>query len=235
MKNTAQSKLNKRLLCASEFVRQDAYFADIGTDHAYLPLFLLESGRIKGAVAADINKGPLEVAKKNAREMGVFDKISFVLTDGARGLSDMGITDYAICGMGGELISDIIESSPHLKDKAVRLILGPMSKQAHLRRYLAKNGFSIVREAYSCDVGKYYLTLVTEYTGRCEEIGAFEAEFGNLPPRAEFSPEMTGYIETKIKALKKIIRGKKRGNAAIAEEEELLLKFIKRVGENLDG
>ncbi len=235
MKSIAHSKLNKRLLCASEFVRQDAYFADIGTDHAYLPLFLLECGRISSAVCADINRGPLEIAKRNASEAGLSDRISFVLTDGAAGLSGMGITDYAICGMGGELIADIIERSPHLMCDGVRLILGPMSKQAHLRRYLAGKGFSIKNERYSYDAEKYYLTIVAEYNGEVRSITEFEAEFGNVPPRDEFSPEMNGYFERKIKALKKIIDGKKSGNADKTEEEALLSEFIKRAGDSLDG
>ena len=116
--------IGKRLLSAAEFVRQGAYFADIGTDHAYLPLFLLEGGKIERAVCSDINAGPLETAKRNAEEYGLSDRIIFRLTSGAEGLSDMGITDYAICGMGGELIAEIIESAPHLKDGAVRLIHG---------------------------------------------------------------------------------------------------------------
>ena len=235
MKSVAHSKLNKRLLCASEFVRQDAYFADVGTDHAYLPLFLLECGRIFSAVCADINRGPLSTAKKNADEAGLSEKISFVLTDGAQALAGMGITDYAICGMGGELIADIIERAPHLLTPDVRLILGPMSKQAHLRRYLAKKGFSIIKEAYSYDTGKYYLTIVAEYSGKVRNITDFEAEFGEVPPRDEFSPEMRGYFEGKIKALEKIIRGKRRGNTDKSAEEELLLEFIRKAGENLDG
>ncbi len=235
MKNTARGKLNARLRSASEFVRQDAYFADVGTDHAYLPLFLLESGRISSAVCADINKGPLKTAKKNIEEAGLLDKVKLVLTDGAEGLVEFGITDYAICGMGGELIADIIERSPHLATHGVRLILGPMSKQAHLRRYLASRGFSVIREAYSYDAGKYYLTLVSEYTGEVRDITDFEAEFGNLPPRAEFYPELCGYIDRKIKALKKIIKGKEDGSGDAEIEKALLSEYTKRVGEELDA
>ena len=231
MKNAAHGKLNARLRSASEFVRQDAYFADVGTDHAYLPLFLLESGRIKTAVCADINKGPLKTAKKNIDEAGLSDRVKLVLTDGAEGLSEFGITDYAICGMGGELIADIIKRSPHLAKKGIRLILGPMSKQAHLRRYLAERGFSVICEAYSYDAGKYYLTLACEYTGEVRNITDFEAEFGNLPPRAEFSPEMHGYVYKKIKSLEKIIKGKANGKDGAVREMALLSEFIMRVGE----
>ena len=132
-----KSALNARLLSAAEMVRQDAIFADVGTDHAYLPLFLLEEGRIKRAFCSDINKGPLDSARRTAAERGLEDKITFVLADGATALRDKNITDYAICGMGGELIAKIIEDSPHLYDTDVHLIIQPMSRQAILRKFLA--------------------------------------------------------------------------------------------------
>lgn len=220
--------IGKRLLSASGFVRQGAYFADIGTDHAYLPLFLLRAGRISRAVCADINKGPLESARRNAAELGYTDSVTFVLTDGAMGLSDMGITDYAICGMGGELIADIIERSPHLKAKGIRLILQPMSKQGALRRYLAKSGFCVIGEDYSYDGGKYYLCLAAEYSGVCREISDFEAEFGDVGPRASFSDAKHGYFETKIRALKRAADGKGKGGEA-SLERELLSEIIKRM------
>lgn len=213
--------IGKRLLSASGFVRQDAYFADIGTDHAYLPLFLLGEGRITRAVCADINEGPLESARRNAEEFGYTESVSFVLTDGACGLSGMGITDYAICGMGGELICKIIEDSPHLKAKGIRLILQPMSRQSTLRKYLAKSGFSILGEEYSLDGGKYYLCLAAEYTAEEREISDFEAEFGDVGPRAEFSPEKLGYFEMKIKALRRAAAGKRLSGQECSEEKLL--------------
>ena len=146
--------LNARLLSAAELTRQDATFADIGTDHAYLPLFLLDTGRIRYAYCSDINEGPLASAKRNAEERGRLSDTEFILTDGATVLAGKGITDYAICGMGGELIADIIDRAPHLKDSNVNLILQPMTKQEKLRTYLASSGFSVTNESYSYDGGK---------------------------------------------------------------------------------
>lgn len=219
--------LGKRLLSASKFVRQGAYFADIGTDHAHLPLFLLDEGIIERAVCTDINKGPLDSAKRNAEECGVSDKIIFCLTDGAVGLEDMGITDYAICGMGGELIAKIIESSEHLMRLGVRLILQPMSKQAYLRRAVAKLGFRIIGEDYSYDAGKYYLCICAEYCGESREIDDFEAEFGEIAPRVNFSAEKQGYFNEKIRALEKAADGKRRGGEQ-SSYESVLLDHLKR-------
>ena len=214
--------LSKRLLSASKFVRQGAYFADIGTDHAYLPIFLLQEGRISRAVCADINEGPLESARRNAEGLGYAEKTEFYLTDGAEGLSDKGITDYAVCGMGGELIADIIHRSPHLKNRGLRLILQPMSRQGHLRRYLAENGFSVVGEDYSYDGGKYYLSLAAEYTGAPRPITDVEAELGLFAEAGALSSEARGYFSVKLSALKKSVNGKRLGGEDFSREEELM-------------
>ena len=220
--------LGKRLLSAANFVRQGAYLADIGTDHAYLPLFLLDRGVIGRAVCADINEGPLASAVENARECGLSDRITFKLTNGAIGLSDMGITDYAICGMGGELIAEIIDASEHLKEKGVHLILQPMTKQAHLRRYLAKEGFSILSEDYSHEAGRYYLTILAKYCGTVREISDFEAEFGT-PPRDEGrTAQMRGYFEAKIRTLKKIRDGKKSSGESDIPEALIIEEYERR-------
>ncbi len=217
--------LSKRLLSASTLVRQGAYLADIGTDHAYLPIFLLSEGKISRAVCADINKGPLESAMRNAAESGLSEKIEFVLTDGAVGLEGKGISDYTICGMGGELIADIIKRSPHLKDSSVRLILQPMSKQAHLRRALAEFGFEVRAERYSHDAGKYYLCLAAEYTGKSRKMSYTEAEVGIC---REKTSEAYGYFEAKKRALTKSANGKIKGGEA-AEAELVLLAEIDKI------
>ena len=214
--------INARLLSAAELTRQDATFADIGTDHAYLPLFLLEGGRINNAFCSDINEGPLASARHNAMERGLADKIEFILTDGAAVLDGRGITDYAICGMGGELIADIISRAPHLKDGSINLILQPMSRQAHLRRFLARGGFEIKCESYSFDAGKYYVCLLATYTGAPREIDGVEAELGS--PDATYLGEASriGYLKTILKARKRAYEGKRLGGIASPNEEKLI-------------
>ena len=217
--------LGNRLLSAAKFVRQGAYFADVGTDHAYLPLFLLSEGVIERAVCSDVNEGPLNSARKNAEENGLCDKMIFKLSDGAAELSGLGITDYAICGMGGELIAAIIDRAPHLKDSSVNLILQPMTRQAELRRYLASAGFEILEEAYSFDAGKYYVCIRAVYNGISKSISDFEAEFGKLGPRAEFSDAKKGYLDVKLRALKRASGGKAMAGVTDSPESRLLLEF----------
>ena len=219
--------VGNRLLSAAKFVRQGAYFADVGTDHAYLPIFLLSQGVIERAVCSDINEGPLASARHNAQEAGLLDKMIFRLSDGAAELSGIGITDYAICGMGGELISMIIDRAPHLKDRAVNLILQPMTRQRELRRYLSISGFSVLSEEYSYEAGKYYLCILASYTGESREISEFEAEFGIINPRKEISPERKGYIDAKLRALHKASDGKRTGGDDDSREARLVDEFYK--------
>ena len=99
--------LSPRLLCVAKLVRQNAVLADVGTDHAYLPLFLLSVGKIDRAICSDINEGPLASARENASLDGLTEKITFLLTNGLCGVMAYSPTDIAICGMGGELIAEI--------------------------------------------------------------------------------------------------------------------------------
>ena len=226
------SALDGRLASAAGLVRQGARFADIGTDHAHLPLALLKEGRIEGAVCSDINRGPLESAMANAREAGFFDKIKFVLTDGAAALKDEGLTDIAICGMGGELIAAIIDAAPFLKNEGIRLILQPMSRQGQLRRYLATEGFTVIKEVYSYSQGKYYVTVCAEYTGKKYEPTLYERELGKPEFIDTGSPECLGYLDARLRVYTKIAKGKREGGEATCDEA-LLYQYITDLRKNI--
>ena len=223
------SSLDKRLLSCADYVRVGAVLADIGTDHGYLPLFLLREGRIERAYLCDVNEGPLSSAKRNAMADGLYGKCEFILTDGAAALRDKGITDYTVCGMGGELIARIIEDAPHLKKNGTRLILQPMTKQENLRRYLTASGFSILDEKFSFDSGKYYVTLLAEYTGECRVLSDAEAELGTDVAHTSDSEEYLGFLEGKRKAAEKALLGKRSGGYDASEEEARLSLIDERI------
>jgi tRNA (adenine22-N1)-methyltransferase len=214
--------LDGRLSSVGKFVRQGAVFADIGTDHGYLPLALLKNKIISRAILADINEGPLSSAMENAKEAGLLEHCSFHLSDGARELSGLGITDVAIAGMGGELIVDIMRDAFHLHTENVRFILQPMSHSHDLRRYLTGAGFKILAEDYSLSSGKYYVTIVAELSGTAREITDEEAYFGEAKFLKNLTPQSRGYLTARLSALKKTRDGKRLGGEVCSLEDSLI-------------
>ena len=165
-------KLTPRLMTAVPFVRGGRLLADIGTDHAYLPIYLCEqgiltpvatgSGETLCALAADINKGPVERADQHIAEAGLTTRIRTVQTDGLTGLDGYDPADIIIFGMGGELIAAILEASPWVNRAGKRLILQPMTHAEKLREYLLSAGYAIIGETLSREGERIYQTLCAE-------------------------------------------------------------------------
>ena len=221
--------LDSRLLSAARFVRQGAVFADIGTDHAHLPIFLLKQKKISRAVLSDINRGPLDSARDNVIEAGLLPLVDLRLTDGARELSGLGITDVSICGMGGELIARIIKDARWLFDADIRLILQPMTRVAHLRRALAALGFKIEDESHSEADGKNYVTICAHFDGCVREIDDIEAEIGEEYIDNDNKSAQILYFERKRTAFSKVIEEKRRAGRPAEREAELLSAIEKRL------
>ena len=212
--------LDARLASAAGLVRQGACFADIGTDHARLPLFLLAEGRVTYAYASDIAEGPLASARAAIMAAGE-TRCETILSDGAAALAGRGISDCAICGMGGELIARIISDAPWLRDPAVRLILQPMTRAAHLRVFLAEHGFRILQEVYSIAAKRAYVCLLVEFCGGSRAISREEAEIGR--PIDTENPAFRAYAAARLAALRKEAsgaahRGVDDGGAAAAAD-----------------
>lgn len=219
--------LDGRLSTVSDLVRQGAVFADIGTDHAYLPLYLLQEGRIARAYASDVAKGPLERARRNVMAMGQSENVTLLLTDGLSGMEKRGLTDIAICGMGGEVIASILSAAPFVRDPLIRLILQPMSRVPLLRKYLYENGFTIEEERVAASAGKIYFCLVATYGAPSRVPTETELEIG--------APRLTGeeernvylaYLQAQKKAAEKRLSGKRAGGLPTEEEEKFLRALL---------
>lgn len=220
-------KLNERLLTAVQFVREGSRLADIGTDHGYLPIFLILEGRIPFAIAADINRGPLDKADENIYKYALDGKIKTVLCDGLRSIDKDEVDDVAIFGMGGELIVKILDEAPWLKDAAKRLILQPMTHPEKLRKYLADNGYRIIGEALSSDKGKIYQTICAEYDGIIRKFDDITLLYGEyiLKNGGEL---LSVQMEIDSKKLSRKIEGKRAGGEDVGYEADLL-ENIKKI------
>ena len=139
-------QLQPRLQCLADLVPQGARLADVGTDHGYLPVWLLQRGRMESAIASDINALPLDHARATAAEYGVTACIDFRLCPGLAKIGSEECDTVAIAGMGGETIIAILESAPWTKDGAHTLLLRPMTKAAELRRWLSVNGYAFTEK-----------------------------------------------------------------------------------------
>ncbi|MBQ7088069.1 MAG: SAM-dependent methyltransferase [Clostridia bacterium] len=177
--------LDKRLSAVAALVRQGSRLADIGTDHAYLPVHLVQSGVCPSAIASDIGAGPLEAAHRTVTENGLTSEITLRLGDGLATVSAGEVEDIAIAGMGGETIAAILEAAPWVQNEGIRLILQPMTRAEDLRRWLLSHGFSVLEEHLIRDKHHLYPVLAAEYTAApiCEDEvaiygGFFTAEEG---------------------------------------------------------
>ena len=139
-------ELSPRLEMMASLVPSGARLADVGTDHAYLPAALLLEGRIPSAIASDLRRGPLERARETAAAFDLKEKISFRLCDGLSGVGPEEADAIVIAGMGGETIAAILAAAPWTRERAVSLILQPMSSMSDLRAWLGQNGYDILEE-----------------------------------------------------------------------------------------
>ena len=158
--------MDKRLLTCASLCKGER-IADIGTDHGYLPCYMIKNGMCSSALACDVAPLPLESARQHIREQGLEDKITPLLSDGLENVPPKGITDIVIAGMGGELIADILKKCQWIKIKAnpINLVLQPMTKWDVLRKWLYENGFTVTKEK-ACEEGRFvYSVMQAVYTG----------------------------------------------------------------------
>ncbi len=222
-------KLDPRLSLAASFVKDGGVAADIGTDHAYIPIYLITEGICKKAIASDINEGPLMRAKANSADYGVENSIYFALTDGLDGLplEEMSVTDIIICGMGGELIARIINDSEYAKKADVNLILQPMSSIEELRYYLAGNGFRISDEGICTSQGKIYQCINCTYDGIKRSITPAEAALGKINIEKGCSnPHFLQLLKKITERTTHIIKGKENGGNDTEDDKKLLYELI---------
>lgn len=195
---------NKRLLAAAELLGYVNSVADIGTDHAFLPIHLVREGIAKKVIACDIAEGPLSVAEANIAKYSLSDKIELRLANGLLGLKPNEVEAITILGMGGETIADILTDAPWVKNPNITLILQPMSCDDRLRDYLFSEGFEISTEVGVEAQSRYYTVMKVHYSGDLSEVGCEYKYIGKLlenPNAAAIT-----FVKNRLKSMKNCIR-----------------------------
>ena len=151
-------ELTPRLKLAAEYCLPCEHIIDVGCDHAYLCIHLVERGA-KGAMASDIRPGPLAAAKEHIAACGMSDRVQAVLCPGLEAFGPGDGDAVSICGMGGEMIASILEAAPWTAKGDHKLVLQPMTAGNKLRRWLADNGYAVEREALAREGDRIYVVL----------------------------------------------------------------------------
>lgn len=224
-------RLRKRLMAIAELVRPGKKIADIGTDHANLPVYLVKMGISPGGVAGDIYPLPLERARATIEAYGTADVLTPVLGDGLREIGPEQADDIIIAGMGFDLITRIVEETPWLRDGDKHLILQPMTGVPQVRQYLLGAGFSIEHEVPVTENGHSYAIISAYYTGEKRACTPLFAQVGLIPTATDMA-ERKAYLQRQVKRLRTIANGLAKGRAggedakglhALAEEIEALI------------
>ena len=221
-----------RLSSALIFVRPGAVVADVGTDHAYLPIELIRRGIAVRAIAGDVNEGPLSRAVANIDKAGFSDRIETVLTDGLQGMEQYDPDHILIFGMGGELIVRILADAPWVRREGVRLILQPMSRAEELRRWLRTEGFDIVGEELSREDGRIYQTVCAEWSGVPTSADELDCLLGSYD-RNGLSPLYEEFVDRNLRVQEAILRGRSGGKDADTAPTRALIAALRRRKEEI--
>lgn len=206
------TRLTPRLALCANFASGAKLLCDVGTDHGYLPISLLESGEIGGAIAADIRSGPLASARRHALDAGYEDNIRFFLADGL-GFPGAEECDTVVCaGMGGETIEGILSRAPWTKN-GVRLILQPQSKLDELCEWLRGNGYALEGAALAVEGDRLYVVLRVKG-------GSGGYEYAEDALEAASDVLLGDWLGFRINKLERALSGMLRGGDTAAQAED---------------
>ena len=220
--------LDIRLRTAADMVPRGARLADIGSDHAYLPIALCLENKIECALASDINEGPVRAAVANIHKNGLGDRIVAVRADGLDKTRDFAPNCITVLGMGGELIVSILDKADWVRKEGITLVLQPMTHPEILAKYLAEEGFDVIGEKIVRDGtrdDRIYRIICAKFDGKRRALTEAEALVGKIN-LASGDDVARAYIERIIRVFSVRIAGKS-GVGADASFEESIVNELK--------
>lgn len=219
--------ISERLKCVAKMIEKCDAIADIGTDHAYLPIYLVKNNVCKRAIASDINIGPVKKAELNVNMEKVENKIECRLGAGFKAISSGEVNVAVIAGMGGNLIRDIIQASMDVFKSLDYVVLQPVQNPEVLREYIYECGFHIIDEALCIDENRYYEIIKVKYAKENLKVDPIYYEISKKLIEKK-QPIVKDYIFFKIKKYDKIFNNiHDEGEMAKIRREDLSKKIEK--------
>lgn len=207
-------ELSRRLQAVADMISPNMVVADVGTDHAYIPIYLIQSGKCKHVYAMDINEGPYLKAKEHVANQGLSNQITTRISDGMKGLNLGEVNAIVIAGMGGGLVMKILEQDQRLWPELEEFILQPQSEIHKVREYLLENHFTIVDENIIYEDGKYY--PIMKVVKNNDHIGILSNN--KLDMKKENENRQDEYCQAELFY----------GRELIAKKHPILLEFINK-------
>lgn len=186
-------QLSKRMQAIADLISPSDTLVDVGTDHGYIPIYMVSEHRVKKAIAMDVNPGPLQRAKDHIQEYGLDAYIETRLSDGVAALLPGEADVVVIAGMGGGLMQKILDEGKAVFDTIPEVILQPQSEIDKFRYYLADHGWVIEKEDMVCEDGKYYPMMRVRH-GQMDRPGELESLYGVFLLK-EKHPVLKEYLE----------------------------------------
>jgi len=228
-------KLSDRLQAVANLCPKGTNVADIGTDHGYLPIYLVEAGIANKAFALDLREGPLQGATANIKHAGLSDKITTRLSNGLDKLERDEANVITICGMGGRLITEILSNGMDKITKETTLILSPQSEVREFRQFLIDNNISIEQENIVFDDGKFYFIIVCKLAknGLLKNYSEVELRYGRILLSSKNSVLKDYLLKEKASSESILNNLKTKNNSALSSRINELLADIEIINQGL--
>lgn len=221
--------LKGRLKLISDKVPKCSVVADIGTDHAYLPVYLIQNGICQKAIASDVKSGPVKIANKNISLYKLNDLIETRLGNGLDTIQEGEADSIIIAGMGGTLITELLEANKQKACKAGALVLQPMNDPDIVRKWLFDNGFDIYDEEMAAEEPKIYCVLAARYNGENKQYTDFDLHVG---PKLimKKDPLLPEYCRMKVRQIDRVL-----GQLEAMEDNETLKNYYNSLKKDYMG
>lgn len=225
--------LTPRLKIIADQINKNAVLADIGTDHAHLPIYLVENGIINNAVASDIRSGPLERAKQNVEKYGFEKNISLRLASGLDGVKPDECDTISIAGMGGETIAEILNNAKWTNSKNYTLLLQPMTMISYLRKWLLQNGYEIIKETVCKEDKRRYVVITAKGGAEKQDIPLEKCVISNALLKADGAYDYISHLLEKENSVLDGLKQAKNSDKQRIDKQEIIVCTLKQGLEEL--